>query len=75
MIVAVRPAAEEPLPLVYIPIDAACSTNFKNCDLAVEGSPISKRLMSPLSFVLSVRFFLEPPNNKQAIAFLISSDP
>ena len=31
---AVRPAAEEPLPLVYTQIGATLSTNFKNYDLA-----------------------------------------
>ena len=51
VMVAVRPAAEDPLPDVYTAIDAVCSTNFKNWDLAVEGSPMSRMLMSPLSMV------------------------
>ena len=36
---AVRPAAEEPLPLVYTAMGAVLEVNFRNCDLAVEGSP------------------------------------
>jgi hypothetical protein len=43
--------------------------------LAVDGSPISKILMSPRRRVLSGSFFLDPPNNKHEIAFLISSEP
>jgi len=51
VIVAVNPAAEDPLPDVYIAKEAACSTNFKNCDLAVEGSPMRSILISPLRTV------------------------
>ena len=36
---AVRPAAEEPLPLVYTAMGAVLEVNLRNCDLAVEGSP------------------------------------
>ena len=43
---AVRPAAEEPLPDVYTAIGAVLSTNFKNCDFAVLGSPINRTLIS-----------------------------
>lgn len=69
---AVRPAADDPLPLVYTAIEAVFYTNFKNWDLAVEGSPKSNTLMSPLRTVLSGRNFLDPPNNIHAIAFFIS---
>lgn len=40
---AVRPAAEEPLPEVYTAIGAVLDVNFRNCDLAVEGSPAGQR--------------------------------
>lgn len=72
---AVRPAAELPLPDVYTPIGATVSTNFNNCDLAVPGSPNIKILMSPLRHKPSGILFLEPPNNKHAIAFLMSIAP
>lgn len=35
--VAVRPAAEEPLSLVYTEMEAVCSTNLRNRGLAVGG--------------------------------------
>ena len=37
---AVRPAAEEPLPLVYIAIGEVFVTNFRICDFPTPGSPI-----------------------------------
>ncbi len=36
---AVRPAADEPLPEVYTAMGAVLLVNFRNWDLAVEGSP------------------------------------
>ena len=48
MTVAVSPAAEEPLPEVYTAIGAVLDANFRNWDLAVDGSPSSSTLMSPL---------------------------
>jgi len=69
---AVRPAAEEPLPLVYTQIGATRSTNFKNYDLATDGSPKSKTFKSPLSFIPSLSFFGTPPKRRHATAFLIS---
>lgn len=56
---------------MYTAIEAVFYTNFKNCDLAVDGSPNNKTFMSPLKIVLSGKNFLDPPNNIQAIAFLI----
>jgi hypothetical protein len=56
-------------------MDAVFYTNFKNCDLAVEGSPSNKTFISPLKTVLSGKNFLEPPKSMQAIAFLIYSLP
>lgn len=38
-------------------------TNFNNCDLAVEGSPIKSILISPLNFVLSIKIFQQPPKS------------
>ena len=72
---AVRPAAEDPLPDVYTAIGATLSTNFNSCDLAVPGSPSSKMLMSPLRVKPSGNLFLDPPNSRQAIAFLMSLKP
>lgn len=72
---AVKPAADEPLPLVYTEMGATLSTNFKNYDFAVEGSPSSNTLMSPLSLIPSGNFLGDPPNNKHATAFLISACP
>ena len=46
--VAVRPTAEAPLPVVYTARVLVCSTYFRNCDLAVPGSPMRSTLMSPL---------------------------
>jgi hypothetical protein len=72
---AVRPAAEDPLPLVYTEIGATLSTNFKNCDLAVDGSPRSSTLISPLNLIPSGSLLGEPPKRRHATAFLISSYP
>ena len=72
---AVRPAALEPLPDVYTEMGATCSTNLRNCDLAVEGSPSISTLMSPLMRVPSGSLFLDPPKSKHAIALLMSGEP
>ena len=69
---AVRPAALEPFPEVYTAMGATFSTNLRSCDFAVPGSPRSSTLMSPRSRIPSGRIFLDPPNNRQAIAFFIS---
>jgi len=69
---AVKPAAEDPLPLVYTQIGATLSTNFKNYDLATDGSPKSNTFKSPLSFIPSASFLGTPPKRRQATAFLIS---
>jgi len=70
---AVRPAAEDPLPLVNTLMGATFSVNFKNCDFAVDGSPSKSTFMSPLSFTLELMHLLLPPKSKHAIAFLISA--
>src|ERR1700730_2972716 len=44
---AVRPTAEEPLPLVYIPRGAILWMYWRICDFAVDGSPQRRTLMSP----------------------------
>lgn len=44
---AVSPAAEDPFPEVYTAMGAVLDANFRNCDLAVDGSPSRSTLMSP----------------------------
>ncbi len=39
---------------------AVLSTNFKNYDLPVEGSPTKRILISPLSLILSGKTFFVP---------------
>mmetsp|Transcript_19716 Transcript_19716/g.45707 ORF Transcript_19716/g.45707 Transcript_19716/m.45707 type:complete len:229 (-) Transcript_19716:926-1612(-) len=73
--VAVRPAAEEPLPDVYTEIGAAFSMNLRSWDLAVEGSPSIRMLMSPRRRAPSGSCFREPPISWQQRAFLMSSCP
>lgn len=51
--VAVRPAAEEPLPEVYTAMGATLEAYLRNWDLAVEGSPRSSTLTSPRRVVPS----------------------
>lgn len=75
MTLAVRPAALEPLPEVYTAMGAVCDANFRNWDLAVEGSPSSSTLMSPRRCVPSGMRLRAPPNSSAAIAFLISACP
>ena len=47
-------------------------TNFKNYDLAVEGSPTRQILISPLIFIPSRVFLFTPPNNIKIIPFFTS---
>ena len=65
VIYAVKPTAEEPFPDVYILLDDIWFTNFKNWDLEVDGSPISKIFILFLKlFLYSLsKHFLVPPNN------------
>jgi len=72
---AVRPAAEEPLPEVYTHMGAVWCTNLRNCDLAVDGSPMRSTLTSPRNLAPSVVVFLEPLNSRDATAALMSSLP
>ena len=44
---AVKPTAEAPWPVVNTALGAIFSTCFKNCDLAVPGSPQSNTFISP----------------------------
>ena len=44
---AVSPAAEDPFPEVYTAMGAVLEANLRNCDLAVDGSPSRRTLMSP----------------------------
>jgi len=46
---AVRPAAVDAFPLVYIALGKKLLIYFKNCDLAVEGSPTMQMFKSPLN--------------------------
>jgi len=57
---------------VYTAMGATLSTNFKNCDLATDGSPSNSTLISPLSLIPSGSFFGLPPKRRQQTAFLIS---
>ena len=50
VIYAVRPTDDVPLPDVYIPQGVILFTNVNNYDLAVDGSPINKILISCLKF-------------------------
>jgi len=70
---AVSPAALLPLPLVYTDTGATRSTNLRNWDLAVEGSPSMSMLMSPRSRMPSGRRFHRPPSSRHRMAFLMSS--
>ena len=45
---AVRPTPEVPLPVVLIAKGAIFKTLLRSYDFAVDGSPISKRFISPL---------------------------
>lgn len=43
---AVRPTPEDPRPVVVMARGAVCRTYRSNCDLATDGSPMSRMLMS-----------------------------
>lgn len=70
---AVSPTLEVPRPVVLIASGAVPMTYRKSCDLAVEGSPISRMLMSPLRCVPVSRFFSLPPSSWRRMACLIIS--
>mmetsp|Transcript_54291 Transcript_54291/g.161199 ORF Transcript_54291/g.161199 Transcript_54291/m.161199 type:complete len:370 (-) Transcript_54291:499-1608(-) len=65
---AVRPTPEEPLPVVDTASGAMRSTKRRSCDLAVEGSPSSRTLMSPRRWVPFLRFFSWPPSSMSSSA-------
>mmetsp|Transcript_29921 Transcript_29921/g.85489 ORF Transcript_29921/g.85489 Transcript_29921/m.85489 type:complete len:237 (-) Transcript_29921:620-1330(-) len=67
---AVRPAALEPLPLVYTATGATFSANLRNWLLAVPGSPSSSMLLSPLMRVPSGSRLRAPPKSMQATPLL-----
>ena len=72
---AVKPTPEVPLPVVLITNGAIHKTLLNNYDFAVDGSPITKILISPLKCVPFSRVFSIPPSNISNIANLISSCP
>jgi hypothetical protein len=61
----VRPTADEPFPDVKIPLGAILWTYCKSYDLAVDGSPHSNILISPLNLPLPDvwNFLLHPPKS------------
>ena len=59
---AVRPAAEAPLPVVNTALWLVFSTYFKHCDLAIPGSPRMSTLMSPRMRCWPAATFCTPPN-------------
>lgn len=48
---AVKPAADDALPDVYTALGEKSATCFRNCDLAVLGSPTIQQFISPRSDV------------------------
>ena len=72
---AVKPAADEPLPEVYTQMGAVFSTNLRNWDFAVDGSPIRSTLTSPRSLAPSCVVLRDPENRRVATAALMSSAP
>jgi len=72
---AVKPTPEVPLPVVLITNGAIDKTLLNNYDFAVDGSPITRILISPLKCVPFSRVFSIPPSNISNIANLISSCP
>ena len=72
---AVRPTAEDPLPLVYTPRGAILWMYCSSCDLDVDGSPHSRMLMSPryLGLPPFSNDLLVPPNSCSRMPFLTSS--
>lgn len=72
---AVRPTPELPRPVVAIAKGAVPRTNRRSCDLAVEGSPTMRRLMSPRIWVPLGKFFSAPPRRRRRMARLMCSCP
>jgi len=72
---AVRPTPDVPLPVVFITSGAIDKILLNNYDFAVDGSPITKILISPLKWVPFSRVFSIPPSNISNKANLISSCP
>lgn len=75
MTLAVRPAAVLAFPLVYIALGKNEQIYFKNWDLAVDGSPTTQMLISPLSLIPSIVSLCIPPNNYSKIPLLTSRWP
>ena len=65
---AVRPAADDDLPDVYMPLGASMAMYLSICDFAVPGSPIIAMWMSPLILVPSSMSLGTPPNSWSASA-------
>lgn len=72
---AVRPAADEALPEVYIDLGKNEQIYFKNWLFAVDGSPTIQILISPLSLIPSSVDLWTPPNNYKRTPFLTSKCP
>ena len=72
---AVRPAADEPLPDVYTARCANLTAYLRNCDLAVDGSPTMHTLMSPRRRVPSLVVLCTPPSSMSSMPFFTSSCP
>jgi hypothetical protein len=66
---AVRPTPLAPEPVVPTLTSTVVKTHLSICDLAVPGSPIINKLMSPLKWVPLSRFFYTPPTNINKTAF------
>ena len=73
--VAVKPAADDDFPDVYTARGRNVLTYFRNCDLAQDGSPTTRTLMSPLRLIFSPVSLCTPPNNMSATARLMSTWP
>ena len=65
---AVRPAADEDLPVAITPRGASRAAARSSCDLATPGSPIISTWMSPRMRVPSGRCLSTPPKSCIAIA-------
>mmetsp|Transcript_483 Transcript_483/g.1111 ORF Transcript_483/g.1111 Transcript_483/m.1111 type:complete len:235 (+) Transcript_483:1099-1803(+) len=72
---AVSPTPEEPLPVVLTARGAMPMALRRSWDLAVEGSPTMRMLMSPRRWVPLARFFSQPERSCRARAFLMTSWP
>ena len=72
---AVKPTPEEPLPVVLTAYAATPSTHLNSCDLATEGSPTIRQLISPRMWVPFFKFFSLPPRSRRMRALLMFSCP